>query len=283
VPEVVVVGAGPAGLTVARELAAAGREVVVLEKSRGPGGRCSTRRTDHGAFDHGAPVLHLDDGEHVPQPRVSAFGRGLAEGLDVRTGTRAAAVRAGGVVLDDGTAIEARQVAVCVPAPQAVELLGDGRAREAAAAATYAPCWTAMAAFAAPLEGVPDVVRDLGPIRWAHREGARPGRAAEPERWVVQAAPAWSAERLERPAEAVAPALLVALLEATGARAPDPIGLAGHRWRFATVTRAAGVPCLLEGGVGAAGDWCLGPRVRDALDSGRALAAALLSAPGPGR
>ncbi len=52
--EVCVVGAGWAGLTAARRLHAAGRDVVVLEKARGPGGRCSTRRQEDFAFDHGA-------------------------------------------------------------------------------------------------------------------------------------------------------------------------------------------------------------------------------------
>lgn len=52
--EVVVVGAGWAGLTAASRLVAAGHDVVVLEKSRGPGGRSATRREGGFHFDHGA-------------------------------------------------------------------------------------------------------------------------------------------------------------------------------------------------------------------------------------
>ena len=52
---IAVIGAGIAGLTVAAELAAAGHEVSLFDKSRGPGGRCATRRSAFGAFDHGAP------------------------------------------------------------------------------------------------------------------------------------------------------------------------------------------------------------------------------------
>jgi hypothetical protein len=51
---VAVVGAGLAGLTAAHKLAAAGCDVVVAEKSRGPGGRMSTRREGDLRFDHGA-------------------------------------------------------------------------------------------------------------------------------------------------------------------------------------------------------------------------------------
>lgn len=55
--QVAIVGAGIAGLTCARQLAQAGYPVVVLEKSRGVGGRVSTRRL-HGTWaDHGTGYL----------------------------------------------------------------------------------------------------------------------------------------------------------------------------------------------------------------------------------
>lgn len=52
--DVLVIGAGIAGLTAARELRAAGKSVLVLEKSRGFGGRAATRRWDGMPVDHGA-------------------------------------------------------------------------------------------------------------------------------------------------------------------------------------------------------------------------------------
>jgi len=56
--DVIVVGAGIAGLAAAESLVAAGRSVVVLEKSRGVGGRMATRRVKTAigefALDHGA-------------------------------------------------------------------------------------------------------------------------------------------------------------------------------------------------------------------------------------
>ncbi len=56
--EVVVVGAGLAGLVCARELARAGREVVVLEASDGVGGRIRTDRVDGFRLDRGFQVLN---------------------------------------------------------------------------------------------------------------------------------------------------------------------------------------------------------------------------------
>ena len=52
--ETIVIGAGLAGLAAAARLRAAGQNVLVLEKSRGLGGRAATRRWDGLPVDHGA-------------------------------------------------------------------------------------------------------------------------------------------------------------------------------------------------------------------------------------
>lgn len=57
-----IIGAGISGLTCARELYGSGFDVEVFDKSRGLGGRTSTRRTDSGLrFDHGAQFFTTDD------------------------------------------------------------------------------------------------------------------------------------------------------------------------------------------------------------------------------
>mgnify|MGYP001821630795 CR=1 FL=1 len=58
---VAVVGAGISGLFAARTLADHGLEVRVFEKSRGPGGRSSTRREGEFSFDHGAQYFTVQD------------------------------------------------------------------------------------------------------------------------------------------------------------------------------------------------------------------------------
>ncbi len=58
-PTVVVVGAGVAGLACAGELGRRRVSAVVLERSRGVGGRCATRRLPDGQpVDHGVPFFH---------------------------------------------------------------------------------------------------------------------------------------------------------------------------------------------------------------------------------
>ena len=58
---IAVIGAGIAGIACARTLQQAGHEVTVFEKSRGAGGRMSTRNTEFGAFDHGAQYFTVRD------------------------------------------------------------------------------------------------------------------------------------------------------------------------------------------------------------------------------
>ncbi|MFT7610622.1 MAG: renalase [Candidatus Aldehydirespiratoraceae bacterium] len=52
--DVVIIGAGIAGLAAARHLQAVGRSARVIEKGRGVGGRMATRRIGDARFDHGA-------------------------------------------------------------------------------------------------------------------------------------------------------------------------------------------------------------------------------------
>ena len=52
--DVLILGAGLSGLKAARDLHAADRSVLVLDKGRGVSGRASTRRWDDVPVDHGA-------------------------------------------------------------------------------------------------------------------------------------------------------------------------------------------------------------------------------------
>lgn len=60
-PKVAVIGAGIAGLSCATSLKAAGIDLTLLDKSRGPAGRMSTRRGDDWQCDHGAQYFTARD------------------------------------------------------------------------------------------------------------------------------------------------------------------------------------------------------------------------------
>ena len=299
--DVIVIGAGLAGLTAADALRRAGRRVVVVEKSRGIGGRLATRRTREGLeFDHGAPAVTARPDafaaflaqasaeghaarwgtDWVGLPGMSGLVRGLAAGLDIRFEMEATAVeRDGGgwrVLVGDGAALTAPAVICTAPAPQTARLCATViPIAEAAAAAQMAPCWTLMAAFARTDPSLGEALAwSTGPLASATRVDGKPGRADSPVRWVAHARRGWTEAHLEDERDAVQAALLAALVPLVGAEGA-PLYATAHRWRFAHVALPVGQPCVAVDGLVVAGDWLLGPEAGDAHASGLAAAAML--------
>ena len=95
-PRVAVVGAGLAGLACAQALQADGVSVRVLEKSRGPAGRMSTRRDEGWQCDHGAQYFTARD----PDFRAEV-ARWCADGVAARWDGRIRAVDADGLRTPD--------------------------------------------------------------------------------------------------------------------------------------------------------------------------------------
>lgn len=260
---VAVVGAGLAGIAAARELVAGGHEVVVVEKSRGLGGRLASRRAGGTVLDHGSPVVAAPPGtalralidatpadDRVDLEDGVAYSGGatrlpkiLAAGLDVRLGVRLAALRpaGGGLELGDeqgNTHGTVDAVVVTAPAPQAADLLersGEPAERVAALRALrYAPAVMVLAGVPGAAAG-PAAARPAdGPLAEVRREVAK-GRAA-PEGVapvVARLGAAESARLLDAPDADVLAVALPALTAALGRDAGGPEWAQVKRWRYA--------------------------------------------------
>lgn len=308
--DILIIGGGMAGLSAARAFVAAGAEVTVLDKGRGPGGRMAARRTEIArapvSFDHGAQYFTARDPAFreavamweaagvaarwpaagadawVGTPGMNACVKAMAAKLDVRWGVRAERLErsAAGWRVDTGDqTFTASTVLVAVPAEQAAVLLADA-ARDLAALAgsvESAPCWAVMAGFDAPLPISGDTFRsDTAPVSWAARNSAKPGRSGV-ETWVIHASPARSRELLDLPKDAVAPILLADFFAATGTAQAAPQHLDAHRWLYALPQALRGEGARFDPALrlGIAGDWLHSPRVEGAWLSGRALAEAV--------
>src|SRR5512142_1290336 len=71
-PEIIVIGAGVAGLACARELRKAGAAVLVLDRADKPGGRCATRILHGIPSDYGPVFLHGSDPEFLDAVRAAS-------------------------------------------------------------------------------------------------------------------------------------------------------------------------------------------------------------------
>lgn len=312
---IAIIGAGLAGLACATQLTSQGHHVRLFDKARGPGGRMSTRRfptplgdavADHGAqyftardADFQAEVARwaaqnivtpwpdIDADVWIGTPSMNAIIRHLAAPFDVQWNCRAEALvrhSNGWTIsgLPDARVFDA--VILAIPSEQAITFLAqhDFDMARTAMRARFQPCWTVLLAFDHPLPTAHAVLRDHGPIGWAAREAAKPGRtsASAMDCWVVQANASWSATHLEDEAEDVSAALQAALGEALGVSLPIPIAQSTHRWRYA-MSSGLGEAALWNAhlGLGVCGDWLLGPRIECAWLSGRALANQILSQP----
>jgi len=298
---VAVIGAGIAGLCVARALGRAGRSVVVFDKGRRVGGRMSTRR---GIFDHGAqyftvrdkafgeavatweaagvvePGPHLDDGEQRFRgvPRMEDVCEYLVEGDTVNLGTRIARMVCGANGWDLATATgdwfgPFESVVVAVPAPQAVPLLEPlPDFAQRVAAVEMDPCWAAMFLFEEPLGPEFDgSFPDREGIAWMARRATPFG-----ETWVLHADSDWSRAHLD---DEALPPMRAALATLLDRELPAARYERAHLWRYARTRKALGEAFLFDPmrSVGVCGDWCVGARIEAAWCSGRALSRAMLA------
>lgn len=313
--ETIIVGSGMAGLSCASRLAALGHRPIVLDKGRGIGGRMATRRlrlAGHDiSFDHGAQYFTVRDPDFaavieqaagavapwadgaaephlVGLPGMSSLPKAMAAGLDVRQGIEMTSIEREGArwVLHAGAQrFLAERLVITIPAPQAKALLAaSGLATAPALIAALdpveiAPCLTLMAAFPpdAPSPFVSRLV-ETGPLAWIAQDSTKPGRYAGMTTWVAQAGPAWSAAHLNDTPEAIAALMLPLLAEAIGADPDQALHAVAHRWRYARVTQPLGQPFLhdAEHQLWLGGDWCLGPRIEAAWQSGEAMARSII-------
>ncbi|KEO91870.1 transmembrane protein [Erythrobacter longus] len=309
--EILIIGAGMAGLSCARALAEAGIDVCVLDKGRGPGGRMAARRAEVAgetvSFDHGAQyftartlgfqkLVKAWEGQGVVSrwpaageeawvgtPGMNGPIRAMGLETDVRWGTRALAVKrdADAWFVDAGDeSFTAKTVLVAVPAEQAAELLQDISPELARVPASVQsePCWAVMAAFGERLPIAEDGLRDSeAAISWAARNSAKPQRAGE-ECWVLHASPARSREIIDLPKEEAAQVLLADFFAQTRIDEIEPEHLVAHRWLYAMPVAVAGEPARYDADlrIGIAGDYLHSPRVEGAFVSGQALAARVL-------
>lgn len=316
--DVLIVGAGMAGLSAAAELQRTGRQVVLIDKGRSVGGRMATRRIGAAIFDHGAQfftartprfaaaIAHWQEigvaGEWSRgftkeadghprwrgRPGMTAVAKQLAWEFEIVLETEIEAIRREeeqwNIETAAGEIFHARALVLTPPVPQSLALLEAGEialppeAWKRLTRIRYERCLAVMAVL-------------VGPSRVPAPGGFAP--AVGPIAWIadnqqkgISAAPAvtihathaFSLEHWERDRQESGRLLLSAAREWLGA---DVTTFQVHGWRYSRPMEVDAQPCAIlseSPPLVLAGDAFAGPRVEGAALSGWAAAKAVMRA-----
>ena len=204
--DILIIGAGLAGLSAANDLQQAGHQVLVIDKGRGLGGRLAGRRIGEATFDHGAQFMTAREprfkaavadwiaagvaeewyssypGQPNGHPRyrgvptMTAVAKHLAIGLNIMRSTRVATIaqQHNGwlAALDNGDTVSAQRLLITSPVPQTltliegIEIPADKQAR--LEHIEYESCIAVMAILDGPtaIEAPGAIALEDGPIAW---------------------------------------------------------------------------------------------------------------------
>lgn len=162
--DVLIIGAGLAGLSAANDLQQAGLNVLVVDKGRGLGGRLAGRRIGDATFDHGAQFMTARDSRFQASvaewikagvaeewyssypghpnghpryrgvPTMTAVAKYLATDIKVLRTTRVDSIaqnstqdnKLWSAALDNGDRVSAKALLITSPVPQTIDLLTSG-------------------------------------------------------------------------------------------------------------------------------------------------------------
>lgn len=315
--DVLVIGAGMAGLSAAAALQKAGRKPLIIEKGRGIGGRMATRRVGEATFDHGAQFVTARDPSfeevltnactagaavewcrgfnansdgHVRwrgKPGMSSLAKYLAVGLEIVQEKQVTALQ----LVDERWSVStadcetwaADAVILTAPVPQSLVLLNAGGValekalQDRLGAIQYERCLAVMAVL-------------NGPSRLPAPGGLVPTQG--PIAWIadnqlkgvstepavtIHATDEFSVAHWDHDRDETARRLLAAAEEWIGTSIKS---YQIHGWRYSKPKQTDPLPCAVVSGAPPlvlAGDAFAGPRVEGAALSGWAAAAEVLN------
>lgn len=309
--QVVIVGAGLAGLACAKHLTQQGLSVLILDKAKGPGGRVSSKRTEDYPVDLGAQFFTvrtpefraqvdqwISEGQvsewaprmalatpstfsespdrhtrYVGSPKMGAIGHAAAQGLEIRPQSRVVEVSKT-LTLETGEKVSFDRLVLACPADQTAELINIQLPAQA-------PCWSAWVDIDTEQPFDAAFVKD-SPIGWVANDSSKPGRKSK-QRWVMQATREWSQDFLETPPEWAMGELQQALHQIL----PNAFEVnhgAIHRWRYArpwpSDESMATSSIQFTENIWVCGDYLNGGRVEGAWQSGYQTASHILATVG---
>jgi len=279
--DILIIGAGLAGLSAANDLQQAGHQVLLVDKGRGLGGRLAGRRIGDASFDHGAQFMTAREprfkaaiaswikagvaeewyssypGQPNGHPRyrgvpsMTAVAKYLAVGLDVLRTTRVDSIaqqQASWLVsLDNGDSLSAKQLIITSPVPQSLELLADIALPADKLARleniAYESCIAVMAVLDGPtaLPAPGAIALEEGPIAWIS-DNLQKGVSQVPA-VTIHGSATFSAENLNGERMHIGQQLIDAAAPYLGSAQVTEYQV--HGWRYSKPTVVDDAPCML--------------------------------------
>ena len=300
--DLLIIGAGIAGLTAGRMAQQAGLKVMLIDKGRRIGGRVSTRSMDGFVFNHGAQFAtskssdfgdilraasnagmatnwQIEDKKMVVvgTPMMRALPMFLADNLPIQQNRHIASIirKTDHIQCIDADSVKvtARKVICTAPAPQTATLLADDFPNLAATArhASYAPCLTVMLGLADDklLPQIP-VKSPQHNIGWAMCETSRPNAIQHRPALTIQADAKWSAAHKDDKPDSIIKQLIEKYQLTTGLQIGEVLHAHAHRWLYAKVTKPSPTDAIIcQKNLAIAGDWLGGASIEHAFISGQ--------------
>ncbi|WP_052353947.1 NAD(P)/FAD-dependent oxidoreductase [Flectobacillus major] len=306
--KVVIIGAGMAGIAAARLLTQQGYDVCVLEKSRGVGGRMSTRRLGATKADHGAQYFSVKSlafqkvmdelvakgiattwqvaqrkyPRYIGSQGMNTIPKAMAEGITIFYEEKAVKITFNEVQTESGGHYQYDYLVLTIPVPQALQLLSDSQIsidthdNITLQDIQYDPCFAVLVTLKQPIASLKGgLIQENQPVAWVV-DNAEKGITTT-STLTLHASDWYSKQNLERAVDEVGLELIGSI---SSLIKPEYIQhIQTHRWRYSLVSQRSslsylwltGYPIIIGGdgfGVG---------NVEGAFLSGEAIAQAINS------
>ncbi len=306
-----IIGAGLAGSFCADTLQNSNSKLCVLEKSRGTGGRLSSRRFQSLSYDLGSPCLHLDpeqfrdelmqwqhegvlkrwpEADHDPylayvgRPRMSSLTRHLIGDAEMHTLTRVERLEYLGDSwqlkdANEQTICYSKGLIICAPARQTCALLAgtpcstDWLIRSHTSSQTSRAQWCMAIEVNHELPAPAYIAPDNSIITRIVNDSQKPGRENKFNLWMIQADSEWSIQYADSHHAQVQKELEQEFCRIMQLEQEDVTSQSPHRWNLARHERTPGAIALWDSELklGIAADWLGEANINSALLSARTL------------
>lgn len=304
---IAVIGAGVSGIACAKELVALNHRVTVFDKSRGVGGRATSKRWIDGiAIDMGIPYMvnpsnsviqsYVNNGVLVPwrmrtstgtrdayvgTPKMSAWVREMSDGIPLISQQRIQSISYASTwtIVSETMASWGGFDALifAIPAPQLCDIHGlPHDLRNHASRVTYNAVNTLLLELSAPVGAVDFMTFDDGYLDYCIADYKKPGRDTHRFTYALHATQDWSTRTIDSLHPDQVQSMMMAQFNRQVTHVPQVIHSVLHRWRYAQVDTGYPYGCMgkssLEAPIHVIGDWCNGGDFMGAFDSGQKMA-----------